>query len=130
MFLSRLDKAQRRSFLALVTKMAMADGKVAPEETQILNDIGHMLGQTAAVPADEIFGETNIEPFDSEQSRIITVLGMLMVAYSDKNFHVDESSVLVETVNSFGIGPEKFYELKTLAENQANLYHDIREIIG
>lgn len=129
MFLSRLNEAQRRSFMALVTKMAMADGKVAAEEVKILEDIGRELGQTKPVPADEIFGATNIEPFDTDESRLLTVLGMLMVAFSDHKFHVNESTVLAETIEAFQIDDQKVEALKSWSKSQAELINKFHELI-
>lgn len=130
MFLSRLNDAQRRSFMALVTKMALADGKVAPEEVAVMEDIASTLGQTEPVPADQIYGATDIEPFDTDESRIITILGMLIVAYSDHKFHVDESTVLMQTIEAFDLSDDKLASLKTWANKQADLVNEFHELIS
>jgi len=129
MFLSSLNDAQRKSFMALVTKMALADGKVAPEEVAVLEDIAFAFGKTERVPADEIYGATNIKPFDTEKSRVVTVLGMLVVAYSDSKFHVDESTVLRETINAFALPEEKLSALKAWARKQADLTNELHDLI-
>jgi len=49
MFMSRLNDAQRRSFLALTTKMALADGKVKPEEIALLEELAHAFGQDTPI---------------------------------------------------------------------------------
>lgn len=129
MFLSRLTDPQRQSFMALVTKMALADGKVAPEEVAVLDDIAHALGNPDPVSAEEIFGSINIEPFDTEESRILTVLGMLVVAYADYNFHVDESTVLDETITAFALPDSKLNALKVWATKQADLMNELHDLI-
>jgi len=129
MFLSRLTEPQRQSFMALVTKMALADGKVAPEEVAILDDIAHALGNPEPVSAEEIFGAINIEPFDTEESRILTILGMLVVAYADYNFHVDESTVLDDTIRAFSIPDSKLNALKVWATKQADLMNELHDLI-
>ncbi len=130
MFLSHLNEIQRRSFMALVTKMALADGKVAPEEVAVLDDIAHALGNPKPVPAEEIYGAINITPFDTEKSRFITILGMLVVAYSDHKFHVDESTVLSETIEAFGIADAKLVPMKTWAQKQADLINELYDLIN
>ena len=129
MYLNRLNEIQRKSFMVLVTKMALADGKVSAEETVVLKDIADALGQTEPVPAEEIFGATNTEPFDTHQSRVITLLGMLVVAYSDSKFHVDESTVLAETIKAFDISQAKLNVLKEWARKQAELLNDFHGLI-
>ncbi len=115
--------------MALVTKMAMADGKVAPEESEVLEDIAHALGDPEPVSAEEIFGSVNIDPFDTDESRIITVLGMLVVAYADYNFHVDESTVLNDTIRAFSIPETKLNALKVWATKQADLMNELHELV-
>jgi len=130
MFMSRLNDAQRRSFLALTTKMALADGKVKPEEVALLEELAHAFGQKTPVPADEIYGMTNAEPFDTRESRVITLVGMLVIAFADDHFHVDESAVVTETAKAFEIEDEELNAMKQWAARQADLLHDLHKFFA
>jgi len=130
MFLSKLNKAQRESFMALVTKMAMADGKVVVEEDSYLARLADLYGHDLNVPPQEVFGATNVTPFDTRGSQILTVIGMLAVAYADEKFHADESIVLQETVTAFGFSEDEVRHMKILARAEADISSEIDAFIG
>lgn len=68
MFVGKLNEAQRRSFMALATKMALADAQVKPEEVEVLEEFTALFGGDMKVPADEIYGPTNVAAFDTRKS--------------------------------------------------------------
>ena len=103
MFLSELNEDQKRSYLALATRMILADGDVAPEEDAVLNSIRTELGEGIIAPPEEVFGTTNADVFDTLKSRVIVVLEILVMAYSDQRLHVDEWTVLEEIRTALGV---------------------------
>jgi len=129
MLLSRLNDRQIKSFLALATKMAMADGGISDEETTLLEDLAKIYGHVHPVFAEEIFGATNAGPFDTHESRVITIIGMLTVAYIDDNFHVDESLVLTETIAAFGFSGAEVERMAALARGQVNFLNGYRDLL-
>jgi len=96
MFLEELNPRQKSSFLALATRVILADGDVAPEEDVILNRLKKSLGSGIVAPPEEVFGVTNTAVFPSRRSRRITFLELLVLAYADEKVHPDESTVLTE----------------------------------
>jgi len=114
--------------MALVTKMALADAQVKPEEVEVLEEFTSLFGGDMRIPPDEIYGPTNVDAFDSHESRIIALLGMLVVAYSDNHFHIDESAVIVDTAKAFGIDDAVLLEMKSWAQRSAALYAEFLEI--
>jgi uncharacterized tellurite resistance protein B-like protein len=129
MFLSRLNQDQRKSFLALATKMALADGRVAVQEIALLEGLADAFGHDMDVPAEEIFGATNIEPFDTRSSRIITLVGMFVVAYIDESLHIDESAVLQETIVAFEFSDEDVERIQEWAKAEAQQLNDLSAFI-
>ncbi|MEK9753706.1 MAG: hypothetical protein VW338_10935 [Rhodospirillaceae bacterium] len=89
MFLWRLNDPQRRIFMALATRMAMADAKVPPEEVRLLDDFAASLDTDIKSSGEAIFANPDLSAFDTHESRTIMVLGALAVALSDNQFHVD-----------------------------------------
>ena len=122
MFVGKLNEAQRRSFMALVMKMALADAQVKPEEVDVLEEFSAVFGPDLKIPPEEIYGATNVDAFDTRESQVIALLGMLVVAFSDKHFHVDESTVLTDAAAAFGITGPELLKMKTWAERAARLY--------
>jgi len=110
--------------MALATRMALADAQVKPEEVLILEDFTSVFGSDIKIPPNEVYGPVNVDAFDTAQSRKIALLGMLVVAYSDSHFHVDESSVLLDTADAFGIDGPELHQMKTWAQRAAALFND------
>jgi uncharacterized tellurite resistance protein B-like protein len=129
MFLWRLNDTQRKVFMALATRMAMADAKVPPEEVRLLDDFAASLETDIKSSGEAIFAKPDLSAFDTHESRTIMVLGILAVALSDNHFHVDESSVLTQITNTFDISPQKLAELRMWAERIVDVYHDFHKFI-
>lgn len=99
-------------------------GALTAGGTIVLGQEQDTVGGDAKIPADEIYGRTNVEAFDTRDSLIIALLGMLVVAYSDRHFDVDESAVLKESAEAFGVNGPELVKLKAWAERAAALYGD------
>lgn len=129
MFLNSLNEAQRKSFLALATKMAMSDGHVAVQEVALLQDLADSFGEDLDPPAEEVYGPVNKAPFTTRSSRVLTLGCMYLIAYIDEHFHVDESSVLKAIVEAFEFSDDEVQEIKTWAKAEAQLTADLAAII-
>lgn len=129
MFLNSLDIAQRKSFLALATKMAMADGHVKVQEVALLQELAYVFGEDLDPPAEEVYGSVNKVPFTTRSSRVLTLAGMYLIAYIDDHFHVDESSVLDAIVEAFEFTDDEVTRIKAWAKAEADLMADLTAII-
>jgi len=129
MFLCRLNQDQRKSFLALATKMAMADGRIAVQEVSFLEGLTELFGQDMDVPAEEVFGAINTAPFQTRASRVITLTGMFIVAFIDEHLHIDESSVLREAIEAFGFSEDEIQRIRDCAREEARLINELDAII-
>ena len=115
MFLDRINDRQKQSFLALATRMMMADGEVAPEEEALLNDRKAAMGGEIVAPAAEIFGATNSEVIDTREARVFVTFELLVLMVSDDSVHIDESSVLDEICSALEISDDDRATLQDLA---------------
>jgi len=129
MFLWRLNAEQRKIFMAVATRMAMADAKVPPEEVRILDDFAASLDTDISAAGEAVFATPDYGVFDTGEARTIMVLGILAVALSDDHFHIDESAVLNQVTDAFGIGPARLQELRTWAERIVDVYNDFHDLI-
>ncbi len=121
MFLNLLSESQKESFLALATKVVMADGEVAPKEHVTLNvRLAEMGGKIKAPPA-EIFGEPNYEIFDTMRAQTIVILELLVIAYSDQNYHEDERPIIDQLATEFGFSKNEMKLFEDWAARQAPL---------
>ncbi len=136
MFLSDLSGDQKNSYLALVTRMILADGDVAPEEDEALDNIKGELGDGVMAPPEEVFGSTNAAVFDNRRARVIAVLELLAMAYSDSHLHIDESAVLAEISGALEISDDELAAMSAWAkrsvagDDEAALRADAEAMMG
>lgn len=121
MFLNLLNERQKQSFLALATKVVMADGEVVPKEHVTLNvRVAEMGGDIKAPPA-EIFGEPNFEIFDTTRAQTIVVLELLVIAYSDQDYHEYERPIIDQLATEFGFSKNEMKLFEDWAIRQSPL---------
>lgn len=124
MFLNLLTDRQKQSFLALATKVVMADGGVVPEENITLNvRTAEMGGNVMAMP-EEIYGEPNVAVFDSRQARTIVILELLVIAYSDDEYHADERPIIQALASAFGFSAAEMALFEDWSRRQAPLSYE------
>jgi hypothetical protein len=121
MSLNLLTDRQKQSFLALATKVVMADGGVVPEENVTLDVRKAEMGGNIMAPPEEIFGEANFSVFDTPQARRIVVMELLVLAYSDDEYHVTERPIIEEFAVEFGFSKEEVEKFEDWARRQSPL---------
>ncbi len=121
MFLNMLTERQQQSFLALATKVVMADGDVMPEENVTLDIRRAEMGGKVVAPAEEIFGEPNTDVFDTRRAQTIVVLELLVLAMSDDEYHEHERPIIEQLAHHFGFSDEEIGRMEEWAQRQAPL---------
>ena len=130
MFLNALNETQRKSFLALAAKMALADGHVSPKEVPLLQELGNAFGHDLEFPLEEVQGPVNTAAFDSRISKVLTLLGVFVVAYVDDHLHADESEVLSQIIVAFGFSEQELIEMKSWAKTEAQQFNRLSALIA
>ncbi len=126
MFLDRLTERQQQSFMALATRMVLADGDVAPEENAILNARKEAMGGNVTAPPAEVFGATNADVLDTRAVRVFVTFEVLMLMLSDDHIHTDETKVMDEICTALKISADERQQLHDLAV-RANAGSDTAE---
>lgn len=130
MFLHHLTPAQKNSFLALATRLALADGDLTAEENAMLNRLKAEMGENAVAPPEEVFGNTNLQVFDTPRARTLVMLELLTLGFTDEDFHPDEATVLKELADGFKIASQDFRAMCAWAQRQATLLSDAAKMMG
>ena len=129
MFFHRLTDDQKRSFLALATKMLLADGRVAPEEERLLETMRSELGMDIKAKAAEIHGPIDEMAFDTRESRVVATLGFLVMGFIDKQFHMDETAVFDEVCEAFGFSTEEVERMRAWARRHTEMLEEVDRLI-
>ncbi len=121
MFLNILTDRQKQSFLALATKVVMADGEVVPKEHVTLNVRVAEMGGNIKAPPNEIYGEPNFDVFDTPLAQTIVLLELLVIAYSDDEYHEDEQPIIQQLIDKYGVSGEQLARYESWAKRQSPL---------
>ena len=121
MFLNLLSDRQKQSFLALATKVVMADGEVVPEENVTLKVRVAEIGGQIKAPPDEIYGEANFKVFDTPQAQTIIILELMVIAYSDTEFHENERPIIDDLIKHFGFADDQIARFEDWDKRQSPL---------
>lgn len=116
MLLELLNAAQKDAFFALAYRIILADHEVPDPEQRFFELVKASLGIGKAITPDKIMGAPDLAAFDSRQARIAALMALLCLAYSDSNFHVNESSILRDLTQSFGLTDAEFRALEDAAK--------------
>ncbi len=90
MFLTELSAEQRRAFLVLARQVIDADRRLAIQEVERLDRLyveAEIEVEHADAPA--AVGDLN-HTFDTDRSRVVVLLNLLLVAYADGRLHPRE----------------------------------------
>ncbi len=116
--------------MVLVYKVALADHRVPLPEGLFVDELKSEAGFEEPLPGMEILGAADLEPFQTRDSRIVVMLNLLCLAFSDDNFHVNETKVLNDLAQSFGFSDEEYQELVDRGERQAKLMGEANLIVN
>jgi len=106
MFLNRLKKEEKVSFLELAHYIARSDNNFSEEERVVIN-LYCMEMQIDDINYDEssFSLENTLKKINSPESQKIILLEIMALVYSDDNLHIKEKETLDLIVKEFGLNP-------------------------
>jgi hypothetical protein len=91
-----LNDYQRDAFVTLAHRVILADNVVHPAEEALLQIRYAEMGNKVVPPPSQLVDLPNLGLFDDYSSRVIVMLELYVLAYSDKFLHPEEIPVLHE----------------------------------
>lgn len=122
------DERQKKAFVVLAYKVALADHWVPACEDDFFKKLCAKLGVEAAVPPESVLGPSDVRFFDARPARIAVVFDLLCLAYSDDEFHANEFDVLKDVSDSFGLTAMEFAAIQDLARQQVALRQELAAV--
>jgi len=127
MFLSLLEDDEKRAFAVLAERMISADGIVVGREAATL---AALKGEMGVEPTPDDAGRETDElaaVFGSQRSKIVVLLELMGLGYSDTSYSMDERSLLVHVAEAMDVGDGELARLEVWV--QQHLRH-IREALA
>jgi uncharacterized tellurite resistance protein B-like protein len=124
-----LSEDEKKVFLALAYKVALADHWVPNPEGEFLERLMQDMN-ILTVRAEDVIGKPDLGAIVSRRSRAIIVMDLICLAYSDAEYHANESVVLREVSASLGFSESEFLTMKQWAMLQADVMQQASEFIN
>jgi hypothetical protein len=129
MFLTLLDDDEKRAFALLAEKMIAADGIVVGREAATLAAYKGEMG-LGSEPEGEAQGiEELASVFGSRRSKIVALLELIGLGYSDTSFSVTERSLVFATARAMDIEANTLVELEAWVQQHVRLVRQAMELL-
>ena len=130
MWLSSLSLNQRHAFLGLAHNVVVSDGLLDPNEESMLDDFKNEMSLSPDQEVDylELDGIEGV--FDSRRSRVVALLNLLRLSYSDGAFEIEEECVLKEISRAFDIPDAEFLLLDNWVKRLVGLEEEALSLMG
>lgn len=130
MWLSSLSNAQRTALLGLAHNVVVSDGLLDPNEETMLDEFKRemSLSLTEEVEYLELDGIEAI--FDSRKSRLVALLNLLRLSYSDGAFEIEEECLLKEISRAFEVPDAEFQLLDNWVKRLVGLEEEALSLMG
>ncbi len=129
MWLSTLTEAQRKALMGLAHNVVVSDGLLDPNEECMLSEfrLEMSLSLSEEVEYLELDGIELI--FDSRPSRIVALLNLLRLSYSDGAFEIEEECLLKEISAAFEVADEEFLLLDNWVRRLVGLEEEAQSLM-
>jgi hypothetical protein len=127
MFLNLLEDDEKRAFAVLAERMIAADGIVVGRETATLAALKGEMGVELEPRDVEPELEDIAAVFSNRQSKMVVLLELMGLGYSDTSYCMDERSMLVAVAEAMGIGDGELARLEVWV--QQHMRH-VREALA
>jgi len=119
MFLHMLNDDQKRAFAALALKMAAADGTMVGRETAKLRSLAGEINLDLA-DWDKAGGVAELaSAFTDRRSKVVALLELLGLAYSDTSFQAIEGSLVDEVARAMNVSDDDLKRLEAWVGDHA-----------
>jgi hypothetical protein len=120
MFLNMLDLDEKRAFLLLAEKMIEADGMVVGREVAVLASRKAEMGIAGGGDGDRSV-EDLAGVFKDRRSRVVALLELFGLAYSDTDFSMNEQSLIAEVAQHMDLSLDELGELEAWVQEHVAL---------
>ncbi len=130
MWLSTLSESQRTALMGLAHNVVVSDGLLDPNEETMLGEFRRemSLSQSEEVEYLELDGIEQI--FDSRGSRVVALLNLLRLSYSDGAFEIEEECLLKEISAAFEVADEEFLLLDNWVRRLVGLEEEAQSLMS
>ncbi len=130
MWLAKLTDEQRRALLGLAHNVVVSDGILDPNEEGMLSEFKAEMGYAADYELDYLPLEGIDQVFESRASRVVAMINLLRLSYSDGAFEIEEECLLKEVSRAFELGEQEFQLLDNWVRRWLSLQSEAQALMS
>ncbi|HPO17176.1 MAG TPA: hypothetical protein PLI09_27320 [Candidatus Hydrogenedentes bacterium] len=130
MFLALLNKPQKKAFWTLANAFVAADGKLDASEKTMLDMMKKEMGLDSEPRLDRRSADSLFAIFDTRQSRIVTLLEIIGLGYSDSKYSASECEFVARMSKAFKITQKEVSVLENWVSRQLALVTEAHALIS
>jgi len=129
MWLSTLSDAQRTALMGLAHNVVVSDGLLDPNEETMLGEFRREMSLNQCEELDYLELDGIEKIFDTRRSRMVALLNLLRLSYSDGAFEIEEECLLKEISTAFKVADEEFLLLDNWVRRLVGLEEEAQSFI-
>ena len=129
MFLTMLEDDEKRAFALLAEQMIAVDGIVVGREAATLAAFRGEMGLPLGPGTDGKSIEELASSFTSRRSKIVVLLELIGLGYSDTSFSVSERSLVFALARTMDIEASTLVELEAWVQRHVRLIRQAMELL-
>jgi hypothetical protein len=129
MFLTLLNDEEKRAFALLAEKMIAADGIVVGREAATLAAYKAEMGLEPRSESQERGVEDLAAAFGSRRSKVVALLELIGLGYSDTSFSVTERSLVFALARAMEIEADTLVDLEAWVQQHVRLIRQAMELL-
>jgi hypothetical protein len=129
MFLTLLNNEEKRAFAVLAEKMIAADGIVVGREAATLAAYKGEMGFESPSGGEDQGVEELAAAFESRRSKVVVLLELIGLGYSDTSFSVTERSLVFALARAMGIEADTLVDLESWVQQHVRLIRQAMELL-
>jgi hypothetical protein len=129
MFLTLLNDDEKRAFALLAERMIAADGIVVGREAATLASYKAEMGLDPSSEGGDQDVEQLAAVFESRRSRLVALLELIGLGYSDTSFSVTERSLVFALARTMDVEADTLVELEGWVQQHVRLIRQAMELL-
>lgn len=129
MFLTLLNEEEKRAFALLAEKMIAADGIVVGREATTLAAFKAEMGLEPRHEGRDRSVQDLAAAFGSRRSKVVALLELIGLGYSDTSFSVTERSLVFALARAMEIDAETLVDLEGWVQQHVRLIRQAMELL-
>lgn len=130
MWLSSLNPHQRTTLLGLAYNVVVSDGLLDPNEESMLDEFKREMSLSPTEDVEYLELEGIEAVFDDRRSRMVALLNLLRLSYSDGAFEIEEECLLKEISQAFEVPDAEFQLLDNWVKRLVGLEEEALNLMG